>query len=105
MVSSHGFDPAAMFAAIERVKVERGLSWADVAGEMWAEVEGLHASVDGHKHPIAVGTITQLRDGTDTTCQHALVMLRWLRQPPESSSPTQSPARPTCHCRNRAQTS
>lgn len=83
MVSSHGFDPAAMFAAIERVKVERGLSWADVAGEMWAQAEGLHGSVDGHKHPIAVGTITRLRDGTDTTCQHALVMLRWLRRPPE----------------------
>lgn len=83
MVSRHGFDPAAMFAAIEQIKVERSLSWADVSGEMWAEAEGLHASVDGHEHPIAVRTITQLRDGTDTTCQHALVMLRWLRRPPE----------------------
>lgn len=83
MVSSRGFNPAAMFAAIEQVKVERNLSWATVASEMWAKAEGLHAGVDGHKHPIAVSTITRLRDGTDTTCQHALVMLRWLRQPPE----------------------
>lgn len=84
MVSSYGFDSAAMFAAIEQVKVERSLSWAEVASEMWAEAEGLHASVDGHQHPIAVGTITRLRDGTDTSCQHALLMLRWLRLPPEN---------------------
>ncbi|MCW2549517.1 MAG: hypothetical protein JWN96_3977 [Mycobacterium sp.] len=83
MVPKRGFDPAAMFAAIERNKGERGLSWTAVAREMWAQAEGLHASVDGHKHPIAVRTITQLSSGTDTTCQHALVMLRWLRRPPE----------------------
>jgi hypothetical protein len=83
MVSSRGFDPAAMFAAIEKVKVERALSWANIARDMWAEAAGLHASLDGHEHPIAVSTITQLRDGSDTTCQHALVMLRWLRRPPE----------------------
>lgn len=50
---------------------------------MWAEADVLHDSLDGHKHPIAVSNIRRLSDGTDTTCRHALVMLRWLRRPPE----------------------
>lgn len=78
-----GFDPGAMFAAIEQAKPERELSWTAVAEQMWAEAEALHASVDGHEHPIAVSTITHLRGRTDTSCQHALVMLRWLHRPPE----------------------
>lgn len=83
MVSVRGFDPAAVYAAIEATKAERGLSWAGVAGEMWAEAEALHASQDGQQHPISISTITQLGSGNDTSCQHALVMLRWLGRPPE----------------------
>ena len=73
----------ALFAAIESQKVERGLSWDGVAHDMWAKAAVLHASPLGHKHPIATSTIVQLRTGKGTTCQHALVMLRWLGRPPE----------------------
>jgi len=83
MGSKSAFDPAALFAAIDRVRVERGLTWNGVAHEMWAKADALHASLDGHEHPIAASTIKQLGNGTDTTCQHALVMLRWLGRPPE----------------------
>jgi hypothetical protein len=72
-----------MLAAIEELKDERGLSWPAVASQMWAAAASLHAGADGHAHPIAVSTIRHLADGTDTSCQHALVMLRWLRRPPE----------------------
>jgi len=71
-----------MLAAIEDLKRERGLSWAGVASEMWEMAEVLHAEAEGPQHPIAVGTITGLRTG-DVSCQHALVMLRWLERPPE----------------------
>lgn len=82
MISPRGFDPGAMYAAICDLKESRGLSWAGVAQEMWDEADVLHASVDGHDHPIAVSTIRGVEHG-DASCQHALVMLRWLGRPPE----------------------
>lgn len=72
-----------MFDAIDGARTERAMSWAAVAEEMHEEAWALHARSDGEQHPIAVSTITRLRDGRDTTCQHALVMLRWLGRPPE----------------------
>jgi hypothetical protein len=80
-VSPRGFDPHAMFVAIEQAKEQRGLSWAGVAHEMAPPLE--HPRPGAPFHPIAASTVTRLRAGGDTTCQHALVMLRWLGRPPE----------------------
>ncbi len=83
MPSKHGFDTLALFTAIEAAKSDRGLTWDAVALEMWEKAAALHASAHGHKHPIATHTIVKLRTSRDTSCQHALVMLRWLGRPPE----------------------
>ena len=37
-----------------------------------------------HDHPISPATITDMARRGDTTCQHALFMLRWLERSPES---------------------
>lgn len=89
-ISPRGFDPGALYLAILAQKQERGLSWAAVAREMWDEADVLHASADGHDHPIASSTIRGVEHG-DASCQHALVMLRWLGRPPEDFIATPRP--------------
>ncbi len=37
----------------------------------------------GEDHPIAASTLTNVAKRGDTSCQHALFMLRWLGCPPE----------------------
>jgi hypothetical protein len=80
-VGPHGFNIDALFAALDRRRSEESLSWSAVASEMWAESEALNAQRGGH--PISPSTITNMPRRGDTTCQHALFMLRWLGQPPE----------------------
>lgn len=75
------FDARALFAALDSQRVERGLSWAGVARAMWELTDELNAR--RNDHPIAAATITGMAARGDTTCQHALVMLRWLGRAPE----------------------
>jgi hypothetical protein len=49
---------------------------------MWEESYDLNAQRGDH--PISSSTITGMPRRGDTTGQHALVMLRWLGQPPEN---------------------
>lgn len=78
----HGFDGHAFFAALDGRRRQQGLSWAHVAKEMW-ELNADFSAQHEHYHPIAVTTITKIARTGDTTCQHALVMLRWLERAPE----------------------
>ena len=49
---------------------------------MWELAADLNAH-RGYDHPIATSTITGMPQRGDTSCQHALFMLRWLERPPE----------------------
>jgi hypothetical protein len=76
------FDAIAMFDAMDRQRVERGLSWRQVADEIWAQSAVLN--LRRNDHPISPSTITGIAKRGDPTCQHALFFLRWLGRTPES---------------------
>ena len=75
------FDVHALFIAMDDQRLERGLTWTGVAREMWEQSAALNAR--RNDHPIAAATLTGMDRRGDTTCQHALCMLRWLGRPPE----------------------
>jgi hypothetical protein len=76
------FDGAALFRALDARRDEHGLTWSEVAREMWALSAELNARRDDH--PISPAAVTALARSGDTSCQHALWMLRWLDRSPES---------------------
>lgn len=79
------FDIAALFEAMDAQRQARGLSWSDVAREIWE----LSSELNGQRedHPISPATVTGMAKRGDTTCQHALFFLRWLGESPESFMP------------------
>lgn len=76
------FDAGALYLALDGRRTELGLSWAGVAREIW------HLSCDlndrRHDHPISASTLTNMGKRGQTSCQHALFVLRWLGRSPES---------------------
>ncbi len=76
------FDVQALYRALDAQRAERELTWAGVAQELW-EMSAELAKRRGDDHPIAVGTLTNVAKRGDTSCQHALFMLRWLGRAPE----------------------
>jgi hypothetical protein len=80
------FDPAALFAALDRQREERGLSWRGVADEIWSLSYELNQERPAD-HPLAPATILNIARQGDTSCQHALFFLRWLGRSPESFVP------------------
>jgi hypothetical protein len=79
----HDFDIAALFDALDVQRRNRALSWQGVAREIWNQSAVLNAHRDDH--PISASTLTGMPNRRDTTCQHALFMLRWLGRTPEAS--------------------
>ena len=75
------FDARALFEALDRQRLERKLSWRQVAEAIWAQSSELNDR--RHDHPIAVATITGMRRRNNTSCQHAVFMLRWIGRAPE----------------------
>ncbi len=76
------FDVQAFYRALDAQRTERGLTWPGVARELW-DMSAELAKRRGEDHPIAASTLTNVAKRGDTTCQHALFMLRWLGRPPE----------------------
>ena len=76
------FDIAALFGALDAQRRNRALSWQSVAQELWDQSAALNAQRDDH--PISASTLTGMTKRRDTSCQHALFMLRWLGRTPES---------------------
>ncbi len=76
------FDNAALYAALHEKRTALGLSWPRVAARMWEQ----SAALNGRRrdHPISPSTLTNLTRSPRTSCQHALIMLRWLDRAPES---------------------
>jgi hypothetical protein len=79
------FDVGAFFDALDRQRVDRDLSWRQVADEMWQQSSVLNQR--RQSHPISPSTITGMEKRGDTTCQHALFFLRWIDRTPESFLP------------------
>ena len=79
------FDIAALFDALDSQRRNRALSWQGVARELWDQSATLNARRDDH--PISASTLTGMAKRMDTSCQHALFMLRWLGRTPESFMP------------------
>ena len=79
------FDVAALFAALDVQRQNRMLSWQGVARELW----DLSATLNARRndHPISASTLTGMAKRRDTSCQHALFILRWLDRTPESFMP------------------
>ncbi len=75
------FDARALLEALDRQRLERALSWPQVAEAIWAQSSELNES--RHDHPIAVETITGMQKRNNISCQHALFMLRWIGCAPE----------------------
>src|SRR5215467_12140047 len=80
------FDVVALFAALDAQRRDRMLSWQGVARELW----DLSATLNARRndHPISASTLTSMTKRRDTSCQHALFMLRWLDRTPESFTPS-----------------
>jgi hypothetical protein len=76
------FDGLALFNALDAQREQRGLSWSKVARQIW----DLSAELNARRgdHPISPATIVAVGRRGDTSCQHALFMLRWLDRGPES---------------------
>ena len=76
------FDAAALYSALDFRRAERGLSWSQVASQLW----DLSADLNDRRrdHPISPSTLTNMARKPRTSCQHALFMLRWLDRTPES---------------------
>ncbi len=81
-LSPRGFDVRALFAALDRKRAAGGHTWKVAAQLMWDESAVLNARRGDH--PINPSTITNVCRSGDVSCQHALVMLRWLGPPPET---------------------
>jgi hypothetical protein len=79
------FDARALFEALDRQRLERALSWRQVAEAIWMQSSELNDR--RHDHPIAVETITGMWSRNNISCQHALFMLRWLGRAPEEFLP------------------
>jgi hypothetical protein len=76
------FDGLALFTALDTQREQRGLSWPKVARHIWELSADLNARRGDH--PISPATIIGVGKRGDTSCQHALFMLRWLDRSPES---------------------
>ena len=76
------FDGSALYGALDARRLELGLSWRQVADELWQLSSELNDR--RHDHPIAPSTLTNMATRPGTSCQHALFMLRWLGRTPES---------------------
>src|SRR5215471_5627009 len=89
--SRNDFDAVAMYDAMDRQRIERGLSWRQVLDQIWELSADLNER--RNSHPISPSTLTGIARRRDTTCQHALFFLRWLGRTPESfiASPRYDP--------------
>jgi hypothetical protein len=86
------FDAAALFAALDEHRVALGLSWNQVAQQLWDLSSELNER--RHDHPISPSTLTAMSKKPRTSCQHALFMLRWLDRAPESFLESATEAEP-----------
>jgi hypothetical protein len=76
------FDVGALYAALDAQRAQLGLSWNQVAQQLWSLSSALNER--RRDHPISPSTLSGMSKSRRTSCQHALFMLRWLDRTPES---------------------
>lgn len=76
------FDAVALYEAMDAQRIDRGLSWRQVADQIWDQSDVLNRR--RRDHPISPATLTGIAGRGDCTCQHALFILRWVGRTPES---------------------
>lgn len=76
------FDAMALYEAMDAKRVSLMLSWSQVADQIWQLSADLNSR--RHDHPISPSTLSGMARRGNTSCQHALFMLRWLDRTPES---------------------
>ena len=81
-IATRRFDGSALYRALDARRHEQGLSWRQVADQLWCQ--SFQLNEQRHDHPISPSTLTNMATKPGTGCQHALFMLRWLGRNPES---------------------
>jgi transcriptional regulator with XRE-family HTH domain len=81
-VIQNAFDVMGLHQAMESQRIQRGLSWREVAAQIWDQSAALNRRRDDH--PISASTLKGIAGRGECTCQHALFILRWLGRTPES---------------------
>ena len=76
------FDFAAFFAAFDAARRDRSLGWYEFADELWEQSSDLNA-VRVDDHPFCGGAMSRLGGRGESSCQYAVVILRWLGRAPE----------------------
>ncbi|MGO4597387.1 hypothetical protein [Terrabacter sp. 2RAF25] len=69
------------FGVVDAGRLDRELSWYELADELWDQSSELNAEL--MDHPLCGGAVSRLGGRGETSCQYALFMLRWLDQAPE----------------------
>ncbi|MEO6997367.1 MAG: hypothetical protein ABI112_04730 [Terracoccus sp.] len=75
------FDCGALFDALDVERRHRGLDWYPLADALWQQSSQLNARLTDH--PMCGGALQRVPKRGATTCQYALILLRWLDRPPE----------------------
>ena len=75
------FDCDALYDTLDQRRRAQGLSWFELADELWDLSADLNAELDDH--PLCGGAVSRLRQRGATSCQYGLFMLRWLGRAPE----------------------
>jgi hypothetical protein len=75
------FDGGALISALDAQRVERGLDWTALAGELWQQSGALNARLADHS--LCPGALARTARRGTMSCQYALIILRWIRRAPE----------------------
>ena len=75
------FDMDAMFSTLDLERQKQGLSWYELADDLWDQSAALNAELVDH--PLCGGAVSRLKQRGATSCQYALFILRWLGRAPE----------------------
>jgi hypothetical protein len=75
------FDGAALIAALDARRAERGLNWTDLADELWRQSADLNAELADPC--LCPGALVRTAKRATMSCQYALIILRWIDCAPE----------------------
>lgn len=81
MPSLPTFHGDALIGALDAQRAERELDWPALAVELWQQSSGLNAELSDHC--LCPGALVRTAKRGTMSCQYALIILRWIRRPPE----------------------
>lgn len=81
MTALPAFDGEALIRALDTQRADRGLTWSELADELWNQSAELNAQLADHS--LCPGALVRTANRATMTCQYALPILRWIRRAPE----------------------